>query len=191
MRDRSFAIFIIGSFLLCIPLQFYYTFTNLFLNEVGMEQAAAKMRSGQVSEIGFMLIMPLLLVRLGVKKMMPSVWPRGRFATCSSRPATPVHSSELYLGIVLHGICYDFFSSPPDFVDQKADLKISRRGQGFIAFVTLGAGMFIGAYASGAVVDITHCPGALTTGPYLDGPGGRRRDRVSCCCAVFFSRWCP
>src|SRR6476620_2032878 len=70
LKDRSFAVFMLGSFVLCIPLQFYYAFTNLFLNETGLANAATKMTLGQASEVGFMLLLPLALVRLGVKKIM-------------------------------------------------------------------------------------------------------------------------
>ena len=93
MKERSFAVFVLGSFLVCIPLQFYYTFTNLFLNEIGVQNAAGKMTFGQMSEIFFMLVMPFFFVRLGVKKMMLIGMGPGRRATCSSPSATTAPSS--------------------------------------------------------------------------------------------------
>ena len=70
LRDRSFAVFAIGSLLVSIPLAFYYNFANLFLNEIGMQNAAGKMTFGQMSEIVFMLLMPFFFRHLGVKKML-------------------------------------------------------------------------------------------------------------------------
>src|SRR5690606_8340495 len=70
MKQPSFAIFIIASLLICIPLSFYYNFTNAFFNEVGMQRVAFAMSFGQVSEIFFMLVMPFFFARLGVKKML-------------------------------------------------------------------------------------------------------------------------
>src|ERR1035438_7184558 len=70
LRDRSFAVFVLASFLICIPLQFYYAFTNLFLNEIGIANAAGKMTGGQMSELFCMLLIPWFFPRLGVKYLL-------------------------------------------------------------------------------------------------------------------------
>ncbi|GLC24415.1 nucleoside permease [Roseisolibacter agri] len=162
MKDRSFAVFVLGSFLLCIPLQFYYAFTNPFLNEIGVAGAAAKMTLGQMSEIGFMLLMPFFFARLGVKKMLligMAAW-TARYVLFSQGNATS-GMWMLYLGLLLHGVCYDFFFVTGQiYVDQQADVSIRAAAQGFITLVTLGLGQAIGSWLSGVVVDANTVAGA-------------------------------
>jgi nucleoside transporter len=163
MKERSFAIFVLGSFLICIPLQFYYTFAAAFLSEIGVTNVPAKMTLGQVSEIFFMLIMPWFFRRLGVKWMLivgMFAWTVRYLLFAYGDNGSMVWM--LYVGILLHGICYDFFFVTGQiYVDQRAPVALRAAAQGFIAFVTLGAGMFIGSYLSGQVVDAYRIEGTV------------------------------
>jgi nucleoside transporter len=155
MRNPSFAVFVLASLSVCIPLSFYYTFTNPFLNEVGMTGAAGKQTLGQVSEVAFMLVMPFLFVRLGVKKMLligMLAWALRYILFAFG------NSNELvwmfYVGILLHGICYDFFFVTGQiYVDNEAPRAIRANAQGFIALVTYGVGMVIGNIIAGRIVE--------------------------------------
>ncbi len=159
MKEPSFLIFIISSLLICIPLSFYYNFTNAFFNELGMEKVAFTMSFGQISEIFFMLVMPIFFVRLGVKWMLFAgmlAWTVRYLFFAYGNVDSLVWM--FYLGILLHGICYDFFFvTGYIYVDRKAPTAIRASAQGFLTLVTLGVGMVIGGNLSGYVVKMyTH-----------------------------------
>lgn len=155
LKDRSFAIFVLGSLLICIPLAFYYAFTNPFLNGRGIANVAGKMTMGQMSEVFFMLVMPFFFVRLGVKKMLlfgMLAW-LIRYVLFAFGNSTDL-VCLYYGGILLHGICYDFFFVTGQiYVDNTAPKHIQASAQGFIGVITYGVGMMIGYTVSGRVVE--------------------------------------
>ena len=154
MREPSFATFIVCSFLICIPLSFYFAWMNVFLNELGIDHAAAKMTIGQVSDVVFLLLLPVLLPVCRAKGILlvgMAAWALrfGLFAWFDT--ARDAHWM-MYLGIAVHGMCYDFiFVMGRMYVDKRASAEIRGAAQGLHAFVTLGIGMFVGSWLSGVV----------------------------------------
>ena len=155
LKDRSMAVFAAASLLICIPLQFYYAFTNLFLNEVGVQGAAAKMTGGQMSELACMLLIPWFFRRWGVKYMLAA----GMLAWVLRYVFFAFGDSSAFMwmfwiGILLHGICFDFFFVVGQiYIDEKAPPALRAATQGLITQITYGVGMLGGSWLSGEVVD--------------------------------------
>jgi nucleoside transporter len=155
MKDRSYFVFVIASFLACIPLTFYYSFTNLFLNEAGVQNAAGKMSLGQVSEIGMMIAMPLVFRVWSVRTILLlglGSWAVRYVLLAYGDPGAAVWM--FYLAIVLHGVCFDFFFVTGQlYTDQEAPAHLRSTAQGFITVVTYGFGMLVGSFLSGYALD--------------------------------------
>ena len=155
LTDKNYFVFFIASILICIPLAFYYGQANQFLNEVGVQSAAAKMTMGQMSETLFLFLMPLFFIRFGIKQMLligMIAWVLRYLLFAYGNVDDNLWM--LYVGIILHGICYDFFFVTGQiYTDQKAAENIRSSAQGLITLATYGVGMYIGFYLAGVIVD--------------------------------------
>jgi nucleoside transporter len=153
LKDRNFLIFFLSSLLICIPLAFYYQETNKFMNEINVKGAAGKMSMGQMSEMIFMFLMPWFFARLGVKKMLlfaMAAWILRYLLFGFGDAGSGMWL--LYGGIILHGICYDFFFVTGQiYTDDRAGESIRSAAQGMITLATYGVGMLIGFWVAGQV----------------------------------------
>ncbi len=153
LGSGPFYVFLLSSFLICIPLAAYYNFTQLFLGSVGLTSIAATQTLGQMSEVGFMLLMPVFFARLGVKWML--IVGMGAWAVRYALFALGAPDQVQWMvigGIALHGICYDFFFVTGQiYVDKKSSPAVRGQAQGMLVLVTYGVGMLIGAQIAGAV----------------------------------------
>jgi nucleoside transporter len=168
LGSPAFYVFVAASLLLCIPLAAYYNFTQIYLGVAGVKNIAATQTIGQMSETGFMLLMPLMFARLGVKKMLMlgmAAWVL-RYALFALAAPSAVFWMIL-VGIALHGICYDFFFVTGQiYVDKRATPAVRSQAQGFFVLVTYGVGMLIGAQIAGRVY-----------GSFLNGAQGLTLDQ--------------
>ena len=157
LRDRDFLVFAIASVLICIPLAFYYQHANQFLVETGVANATAKQSLGQVSETLFMLLLPVLLARYGIKATLligMAAWALRYALFAFGAGQAGGHGWMLLVGIALHGVCYDFFFvSGQIYTERRAAAGHAIAAQGLVTFLTYGVGMAIGFAVAGAIVD--------------------------------------
>lgn len=155
LKDRNFGLFFLSSVLICIPLAFYYQNTNPFLSEIGVSNPTGKMTIGQISEVLFMLLLPLFLRKYGIKKtLLVGMMAWGLRYTMFAYGNADSMVFMLLVGIALHGICYDFFFvSGQIYTDSKAGEQYKSSAQGLITLATYGVGMLVGFWVAGEVSD--------------------------------------
>jgi nucleoside transporter len=172
LKSPAFAVFAIASFLVCIPLAVYYAKANEYISDMGIAGmvglgSETVMTFGQMSEIGFMLLMPFFLARFGVKTMLI-----GGMAAWAARYALFAFGAGsawmLILAVVLHGICYDFFFVTGQlYTDHVAPRELRASAQGLIALLTYGAGMYVGNLAFPKIAaGLTDATGAFPWRPF-------------------------
>jgi nucleoside transporter len=155
LKQRDFAVFLAASVLACIPLTFYYSFTNAYLNEVGVANAANKMSLGQASEVIMLLLMPVFFRIWSVRTILLlglSSWALRYVLLAYGNPQDGMWM--FYLAIILHGVCFDFFFVTGFlYTNQVAPAELRSTAQGLITLATYGLGMLIGSLLSGGVLD--------------------------------------
>ena len=153
LKVRHFFVFSLCATLISVPLGTYYAYTASFLADAGVGDVSTAMSFGQMSEIFFMLVIPFLFRRLGVKYMlligMCAWFVRYAFFALGLREEGRF---LLYLGILLHGVCYDFFFVVGFiYTDRIAGEKVKGQAQSMIVMFTYGIGMLLGSQISGAL----------------------------------------
>ncbi len=153
LKKPSFAIFITCMFLICIPLYFYFVNMNLYVTELGWKYTVAKMSWAQVSDVIFLLLLPLILTHFGYKKTIAIgiiAWAVRYFLLAGSVDSISMQTAFVYIAILLHGVCYDFiFITGQLYVDSEANERIRGAAQGLIAFILWGVGAFVGTQIAG------------------------------------------
>jgi nucleoside transporter len=156
LKDRSYLVFLVASVLACIPLTFYFSFVNAYLNAVGVVNAAGKMSLGQVSEVVITLAMPWVYRRLSVKNVL--ILGLGAWALRYVLLAYGDAGAGMwmfYAAILLHGVCFCFFFLTGQiYTDSVAPRQLRSTAQGLLTLLTYGLGMFLGSLSSGTAVDV-------------------------------------
>jgi len=155
LKDRSYLVFFLASILICIPLAFYYQNANPFLAEIGVTNPTAKIALGQVSEVLFMLLLPLFIQRFGIKiALLVGMLAWALRYVLFAYGNNGDQAFMLLIGIALHGVCYDFFFVCGQiYTDAKAPERFRSSAQGLITLATYGVGMLIGFWVAGQITD--------------------------------------
>jgi len=154
-KERSFAVLVICIGLICIPLSYYYSFVNPFLNEIGVADAAAKMSLGQVVEILLLLALPWLFTKLRLKTIIFM----GLFAWGARYGLfiLGIHWNAewiLIIGLLLHGAAYIFsMLSAQIYLDTIVPVHLRSTAQGFFSLLTMGLMALVGTMIAGETVN--------------------------------------
>ena len=166
--DRSFWALIVCSTLMMIPFAFYNVYANPFLDAIGMDDPAAIQTIGQVSEVGFLLALPLFFRWVGMKGVLligMLAWAARYVIFAFGFDASGPNEAMIYIGLALHGVCFDFvIVAATIWVGKHFAADRSSRAQSFLALMTWGVGYVIGsnvasmvqASTSGAGTEVWH-----------------------------------
>lgn len=154
LKRRSFLIFILCATLISIPLAMYYAYASPYVGAAGITNVGGTLAIGQMSELVFMFSMPWLYRRFGVKPLL--LVGMAAWAVRYALFAIGDGGSGLwavYLGVALHGICYDFFFvAGAIYTGTIATPRgVNAQAQGMLTLFTYGVGMLLGSQIGAAL----------------------------------------
>ena len=182
-KDSQFAVFFIFSMLLGAALQITNGYANTFLGSFAENPALADtfavknsnalIAISQASETLCILLIPICMKKLGIKKVMLMamfawVFRFGLFG--AGNPAWP-GVLLFVLSCIVYGVAFDFFNiSGSLYVNENASPDIRSSAQGVFMLMTNGLGATIGTLAAGKVVeacDVFNTPANWSTAWYI------------------------
>lgn len=145
-KDPNFAVFILFSFLSMIPFAMYYSFFSEFLLNMNTRYISVTMNWGVLAEMGFLLLVPVVIKRSGLRKVMIFGLVALVVRYLSFYAGGIIDQSWMYyIGILIHGLIFGFFHVGGQiYIDKKAPKELKAQAQGFIFLMTYGLGLLFG-----------------------------------------------
>jgi nucleoside transporter len=156
MKDKNFAIFIVLSFLSLIPFAMYFSYFSEFLLNIKTEFIAITINWGILAEMGFMLLVPVVIRKFGLRKAMILGLSAMVLRYLSLYVGVAIDQKWLYyIGILVHGLIFGFFYVGGQiYIDKKAPEELKAQAQGFIFLMTFGVGLLVGNLIDGGIISL-------------------------------------
>ena len=157
LKERNFRNFVIVLLLAMIPFQWYNVYCAAYLKESGFKYLTITLNLGQVGEIGFMLLVPVIIRRFGYKVGLIlgllTLAFRNACFFCSSNWSL---SAFDFGGIMVHGLIFGLFVVGSQmFVNDNAPKELRNQAQGFMNLITAGVGVFASNSLFNAVLGVS------------------------------------
>lgn len=145
MKDRNFALFILFSFLSMIPFAMYYSYFSEFLLNMNTKYISITINWGVLAEMGFLLLVPLAIKKIGLRKTMVFGLVALSIRYLSFYAGGVISQPWMYyIGILVHGLIFGFFYvGGLIYINKNAPAQLKSQAQGFIFLVTYGMGLLV------------------------------------------------
>ncbi len=156
MKDRYFAVLILGTLLGTIPFAAHWSYGSAFLQDQGFKYLTATMNMGQFVEMFLMLLVPVSIALLGLKRTILIGLAAQLLRYAAYLVGDIADFAPLYfLAILVHGIIFGFFYVGGQiYIDRKAPKEMRAQAQGLIFLVSFGVGLLVGNFVNGALLQI-------------------------------------